>query len=191
MILELQNEIHRIRKELREKEDQLSKLEANENADQLTDIAYLKESGESEVEKEDLPFKLVTIYQGHSGDTPSTGDVVKIHFTIALTTEPGKIVEESRERYKGIPFSFILGKGQIIAGFEYAVQNMQRGEAVEFMMPSKFAYESESFGNLIPAHQDLFCHLELIDFHKARTPKRTLIVQLNPPQHIRRDPYSS
>jgi len=43
------------------------------------------------IEKEDEHFELKTIYQGQDDDT----DVVKIHFSIALSTDPDQIIEES------------------------------------------------------------------------------------------------
>jgi hypothetical protein len=75
-----------------------------------------------------LPLGSRTSHNNSTGDIlPSanilkykTRDVVKIHFTIALFNEPGRIVEESRKRYIGIPFLFLLGKRQVIAGFDHA-----------------------------------------------------------------------
>ena len=173
-ILDLQEEITVIRMELQEKEKRLLKLETSssestENAGNNVDI-----------EKEDEHFELKTIYQGQDESTPTKGDVVKIHFSIALSTDPDQIIEESRERYNGMPFSFIIGKGQVIPGFERAVTQMQRGQVAEFTLPENFAYGGDSFGDIIPAHQALYCHIELIEFYDALIPDRPLMVQLKP-----------
>lgn len=174
-ILDLQDEIHLIRMELQEKEERLLKLETS--GSESTDSG----GDNVDIEKEDEPFELTTIYKGQ-GDTPTKGDVVKIHFSIALSTDQDQIFEESRERYNGMPFSFIIGKGQVIPGFERAVTQMQRGQVVEFISPANFAYGADSFGDVIPAHQALYCHIELIEFYKALIPERPLMVQLQPPR---------
>ena len=175
-ILDLQDEIHLIRMELQEKEERLLKLETS--GSESTD-----NGGENvDIEKEDEPLELKIIYQGQNDAAPTKGDVVKIHFSIALSTDPEQIIEESRERYNGMPFSFIIGKGQVIPGFERAVTQMQRGQVVEFILPANFAYGGDSFGDVIPAHQALYCHIELIEFYEALIPERPLMVQLKPPR---------
>jgi hypothetical protein len=55
---------------------------------------------------------------------------------------------------------------------------LQRGDVVKVSLRLKFAHDSDSFGNAIPA-QDVFFHVEPIDFYSAQIPDRALIVQLN------------
>ena len=52
------------------------------------------------------------------------GDVVDVHYV--LTIDDGSTVDSSRER--GVPFSFIVGAGDVIAGFDSAVRGKQVGD---------------------------------------------------------------
>jgi FKBP-type peptidyl-prolyl cis-trans isomerase len=182
-ILYLQDEIQLIRMELQRKEERLLKLEASgsESTDNGGDNV--------DIEKEDEPFELKIIYQGQGDATPTKGDVAKIHFSIALSTDPDQIIEESRERYNVMPFSFIIGNGQVLSGFERAVMQMQRGQVVEFLLPANLAYGGDGFGDVIPAHQALYCHIELIEFYEALIPERPLMVQLKPPRRNSNDTF--
>jgi peptide-methionine (S)-S-oxide reductase len=52
------------------------------------------------------------------------GDIVDVHYV--LTIDDGSTVDSSRER--GVPFSFIVGAGDVIAGFDSAVMGKQVGD---------------------------------------------------------------
>jgi FKBP-type peptidyl-prolyl cis-trans isomerase 2 len=52
------------------------------------------------------------------------GDLVEVHYV--LTLDDGSTIDSSRER--GIPFSFTVGGGQVIVGFDRAVRGKQVGD---------------------------------------------------------------
>lgn len=64
------------------------------------------------------------------------GDTVKVHYTGTL--DDGSIFDSSRER--GETLEFTIGKGQLIPGFEKAVEGMAVGESVKVDIPSNEAY---------------------------------------------------
>ena len=71
---------------------------------------------------------------GTSGPAKS-GDTVRIHYTGTLTD--GEQFDSSRDKQ---PIEFTLGKGQMIAGFEAAVDGMTLGERKTVTIPSDEAY---------------------------------------------------
>ncbi|MFO8082311.1 MAG: peptidylprolyl isomerase [Armatimonadota bacterium] len=65
----------------------------------------------------------------------SAGDTVKVHYTGKL--EDGTVFDSSRERE---PLEFTLESGQIIPGFEEAVEGMEEGEETTVEIPPEKAY---------------------------------------------------
>lgn len=65
----------------------------------------------------------------------SAGDTVKVHYTGKL--EDGTVFDSSRDRE---PLEFTLDAGQIIPGFEEAVEGMQEGEETTVEIPPEKAY---------------------------------------------------
>lgn len=63
------------------------------------------------------------------------GRSVKVHYT--LTLDDGSIVDSSEGKD---PFQFQLGAGQVIPGFDKAVQEMAVGDKKQVKIPSKEAY---------------------------------------------------
>ena len=67
--------------------------------------------------------------------TAKTGDTVRVHYTGSLTD--GTVFDSSRERE---PLSFQVGAGQVIPGFNDAVEGMEVGDKVDVTIESKDAY---------------------------------------------------
>lgn len=67
--------------------------------------------------------------------TAKTGDVVQVHYTGRL--ENGTVFDSSRERE---PLAFTLGAGQVIQGFDQAVDGMHVGESRETRIDVDEAY---------------------------------------------------
>jgi len=193
---ELQAEIESLKEEIVEKEKLIKELESRQESDKLKEdggVASIDDgqSGMNENQGDvkecrmgDEIVKLQVIYSGEGEGAPAEGDVVKMHFTIALESDPDHIIEDSRDRYGGVPFSFIVGKDQVIDGFQMALVQMRRGEVSTCMLPSHVAYGEDGFGGSIPCNEDLRCHIELIDFYKHTAPVRPFIVHLKPPKNM-------
>jgi peptidylprolyl isomerase len=67
--------------------------------------------------------------------TAKTGDSVQVHYTGRL--DDGTVFDSSRERE---PLAFTLGTGQVITGFDEAVDGMQVGESRETRIDVDDAY---------------------------------------------------
>lgn len=64
-----------------------------------------------------------------------SGDTVKVHYTGRL--DDGRVFDSSRDRD---PLEFQLGTGQIIPGFEQAVEGMEPGDTKTVTLPPDDAY---------------------------------------------------
>src|SRR6185503_12845118 len=70
-----------------------------------------------------------------TGPQPKTGDTVVIHYTGMLTN--GVKFDSSRD---GKPFSFKLGIGQVIKGWDEGVAKLRVGDHAILVIPSKLGY---------------------------------------------------
>lgn len=88
------------------------------------------------------------------------GSTVKVHYEGKL--EDGTLFDSSRKR--GEPIEFKLGEGQLIPGFEKAVEGMETGEQKTVTIPSDQAY-----GN---RREELVQQIPLSDFPDNIEPKK-------------------
>lgn len=83
---------------------------------------------------------------------------VYVHYTGFLLD--GNIFDSSVER--GTPFSFVLGKGQVIPGWEQGIAKLRVGEKARLIVPSNLGYGSRDMG-VIPPNSTLIFDVELIE----------------------------
>ncbi|MBX9660459.1 MAG: FKBP-type peptidyl-prolyl cis-trans isomerase [Nitrospiraceae bacterium] len=93
-----------------------------------------------------------------TGDTAKAGQTVSVHYTGWLTN--GKKFDSSVDR--GQPFSFRLGIGQVIKGWDEGVQGMKIGGKRKLTIPSNLGYGARGAGGLIPPHATLVFDVELL-----------------------------
>jgi len=94
------------------------------------------------------------------GITPTVGQTVTVHYTGWL--EDGQIFDSSVER--GEPFSFQLGMGNVIPGWDEGVASMKVGGKRQLVIPSDLAYgEQGAGGGVIPPGATLIFEVELLD----------------------------
>ena len=94
-----------------------------------------------------------------SGQTAKSGDLVSVHYTGWLTD--GKRFDSSVLRQK--PFSFPLGQGRVIAGWDEGVAGMQIGGIRQLVIPPELGYGERGAGGAIPAGATLIFEVELIE----------------------------
>ena len=97
------------------------------------------------------------------GDSPTVGDTVVVHYTGWL--EDGTQFDSSVDR--GEPFSFTLGMGQVIPGWDEGVATMKIGGKRQLKIPAELGYGDAGSGNLIPPGATLIFDVELISFQSA------------------------
>ena len=90
---------------------------------------------------------------------PLAGAHVTVHYTGWLPD--GVKFDSSRDR--GEPFSFRLGAGEVIPGWDETVASMRVGGRREVIIPPEMGYGAAGFANLIPPNSFLRFDIELLD----------------------------
>lgn len=103
-----------------------------------------------------------TILQEGSGISPKRGHKVTVHYTGWLDKDgnPGEKFDSSVDR--GTPFTFNIGLGYVIAGWDEGVATMKVGEKRRLYIPSNLGYGSRGAGRSIPPYANLIFDVELI-----------------------------
>ena len=111
-----------------------------------------------------VPFSTTDLVVG-SGATASTGQTVTVAYT-------GWLYEEGAADNKGTqfdqtsaesPFSFVLGSGQVIAGWDQGLEGMKVGGRRRLVIPPALAYGTQGAGGgLIPPNATLIFEVELL-----------------------------
>ncbi len=93
-----------------------------------------------------------------TGDAVKPGGTVTVHYTGWLTN--GKKFDSSVDR--GQPFSFQLGAGRVIKGWDEGVAGMKVGGKRKLMIPPELGYGDRGAGNVIPPNAELIFEVELL-----------------------------
>ena len=111
------------------------------------------------------PSYTQTDLQEGTGAMASSGQTATVNYTGWLYSESGpdnKGTKFDSSIGRG-PFSFRLGAGQVIRGWDQGVQGMKVGGQRRLILPPEFAYGSRGAGGVIPPNATLVFDVELLD----------------------------
>jgi FKBP-type peptidyl-prolyl cis-trans isomerase FkpA len=99
------------------------------------------------------------------GQTATSGSDVTVHYTGWLydqnaPQQRGRKFDSSVDR--GEPFTFLLGAGRVIRGWDDGVAGMKVGGRRLLLIPSDYGYGSEGAGGVIPPGASLVFEVELL-----------------------------
>jgi FKBP-type peptidyl-prolyl cis-trans isomerase FkpA len=93
-----------------------------------------------------------------AGPVPKHGDTVTVHYSGWLAD--GTKFDSSVDRDE--PFSFVLGAGQVIQGWDQGVAGMRVGDKARLTIPPELAYGEQGYPGAIPPHATLIFEVELL-----------------------------
>ncbi len=117
----------------------------------------VNEMSDDKVITTDSGLKYIQLKEG-TGATPQKGQTVVVHYTGTL--EDGTKFDSSRDR--GQPFSFKLGVGQVIKGWDEGLSTMKVGERRQLIIPPELGYGARGAGGVIPPNATLIFDVELL-----------------------------
>lgn len=100
-----------------------------------------------------------------TGEEADIGKTAKVHYTGWLydpTAENHKGIKFDSSVDRGTPFSFMLGAGRVIKGWDQGVQGMKVGGKRTLIIPSSMAYGTQGAGGVIPPNSALIFDVELM-----------------------------
>jgi len=116
-----------------------------------------KKSGDEKTITTASGLKYVELKIG-DGKEAKEGSKVKVHYTGTLAD--GTKFDSSKDR--GQPFSFKLGAGQVIKGWDEGVAGMKVGGTRKLVIPGSLAYGPRGIAGVIPPNAQLTFVVELL-----------------------------
>jgi len=101
-----------------------------------------------------------------AGQMPQKCSNLTMHYTGWLST--GSKFDSSRDRNQ--PFTFEIGAGQVIKGWDEGIQSMRTGGKRKLTLPPALGYGSSAQGSTIPANSTLVFVVELISVQPGPSP---------------------
>jgi FKBP-type peptidyl-prolyl cis-trans isomerase len=128
----------------------------NFSIDQESDVSEDIYSVDSQENIDFDELKIETVEEG-SGKEAEEGDEVSVHYTGTL--KDGTKFDSSYDR--GEPYTFVLGIGQVIDGWDQGIVGMKIGEKRRLEIPSDLGY-GEAGSGVIPPNAGLIFETELV-----------------------------
>lgn len=129
----------------------------------ITNI-YAKNERNANVTRHTTPSGLQykTLTEG-TGASPKVGQKVTVHYTGWLADSKGEPTSTKFDSSvdRGQPFTFTIGIGQVIKGWDEGVMTMKVGEKRQLIIPANLGYGAHGAGRLIPPHATLVFDVEL------------------------------
>jgi FKBP-type peptidyl-prolyl cis-trans isomerase len=124
-------------------------------------VSYFQSVGDTVPAKETMSMaaslEIENVREGQGAEAIA-GKTVSVHYVGTLTN--GSQFDSSRDR--GKPFSFKLGAGQVIRGWDQGVAGMKVGGLRKLTIPSALAYGDRGFPPVIPPDATLVFEVELL-----------------------------
>ena len=128
-------------------------------ADDAAIQKYLADNKITSAQKQSTGLYFVPTVNNPSGVAATSGTTVSVLYTGKLLN--GTVFDATSQRGNQ-PFTFIVGSGSTIAGFNQGVSLMRKGEKATLLLPSALAYGPRGAGS-IPPNTPLIFDIEVVD----------------------------
>ncbi|HEY6080912.1 MAG TPA: FKBP-type peptidyl-prolyl cis-trans isomerase [Polyangiaceae bacterium] len=98
-----------------------------------------------------------------TGATPASGQTCVMHYTGWLWVDGAKGSKFDSSVDRGRAFTFPIGQGRVIKGWDEGVASMQVGGQRTLLIPPSLGYGSAGAGGVIPPNATLLFEVELLD----------------------------
>lgn len=107
-----------------------------------------------------MGIEIETITEGDGVNYPRRGQRVSVHYVGTLPN--GTKFDSSRDR--GQPFSFTLGAGEVIKGWDEGVAQLSLHQKARLRLSPDYAYGARGVPGTIPPNSTLIFEVELLSF---------------------------
>ena len=97
-----------------------------------------------------------------TGASPKTGQICVMHYTGWLYENGQRTRKFDSSVDRGQPFEFIIGRGQVIKGWDEGVASMKVGGKRQLIIPPALGYGASGAGGVIPPNATLLFEVELL-----------------------------
>jgi len=129
----------------------------------LSNAIELVNKEKSKMQDKGITDLIITDNKVGDGREAEKGLTVTVHYTGWLYENGKKTTKFDSSVDRREPFSFVLGVGQVIKGWDNGVSGMQVGGSRTIIIPSSMGYGSRGAGDVIPPNSDLIFEVELIE----------------------------
>jgi FKBP-type peptidyl-prolyl cis-trans isomerase len=106
-----------------------------------------------------MEIKIETTQKGSGERVVKNGDTISVQYTGKLTD--GTKFDSSLD-HGGVPFTFTIGAGQVIKGWDQGFLGAQIGEKRTLTIPPSLGYGATGAGSIIPPNATLVFDVELV-----------------------------
>ena len=101
-----------------------------------------------------------------TGAVPTKGQTCVMHYTGWLWVNDAKGAKFDSSVDRGRPFSFPLGQGRVIKGWDEGIATMKQGGKRTLVIPPELGYGARGAGGVIPPNATLLFEVELLEIQR-------------------------
>lgn len=123
---------------------------------------YLADNAITTAQRQPSGLYFVPVTTNSTAPQALPGNTVSVLYTGYLL-DANRTIFDASSRNGNKPLSFILGRGQVIPGFDAGIALMHKGDKAQLIIPSALAYGERGASTAIPPNAVIRFEVELVD----------------------------